>query len=127
MTFLYDARYSVVLLRPKNEVKLLTQSAAKWICMGKWAFEIWAHLTLKDEKAPDNRTFFAQCGRYYSPGLQRFHQENSSRAKKKVKCYLYFFIFAKITTIRPRTPNFWPGQTSIALPILVRRWQMMAL
>ena len=37
MTVLYDARYSVVLLRQKNEVKPLTQSAAKWICMGKWA------------------------------------------------------------------------------------------
>ena len=37
MTFLYDAGYSVVLLRPKNEVKLSTQSAEKWICMGKWA------------------------------------------------------------------------------------------
>ena len=32
MTFLYDAGYSVVLLRPKNEVKPLTQSAEKWIC-----------------------------------------------------------------------------------------------
>ena len=37
MTFLYDARYSVVLLRSKNEVKLLTQSTAKWIYMGKWS------------------------------------------------------------------------------------------
>ena len=36
MTFLYDARYSIVLLSPKNEGKLLTQSAAKWVCMGKW-------------------------------------------------------------------------------------------
>ena len=35
MTFLYDARYSVVLLRPKNEVKPLTQSVANGICMGK--------------------------------------------------------------------------------------------
>ena len=35
MTFLYDARYSIALLRPKNEVKLSTQSADKWICMGK--------------------------------------------------------------------------------------------
>ena len=31
MTFLYDARCSVVLLRPKNEVKLATQSVDKWI------------------------------------------------------------------------------------------------
>ena len=29
-------RYSFVLLRPKNEVKLSTQSADKWICMGEW-------------------------------------------------------------------------------------------
>ena len=35
MTFLYDARYSFPLLRPKNEVKLSTQSEDKWICMGK--------------------------------------------------------------------------------------------
>ena len=41
MTFLYDARYSIVLLSPKNEVKLLTQSAAKWICIGKWPVANW--------------------------------------------------------------------------------------
>ena len=41
MTFLYDARYSVVLLRQKNEVKLLTQSAAKWICMYGEMASIW--------------------------------------------------------------------------------------
>ena len=44
-------------IRPKNEVKLLTQSAEKWICMGKWAFEILAELFLKNEKASDDRTF----------------------------------------------------------------------
>ena len=42
MAFLYDAGYSVVLLRPKNEVKPLTQSAKKWICIGKWAVPNWA-------------------------------------------------------------------------------------
>ena len=41
MTFLYDARYSIVLLRPKNEVKLLHQSAEKSICMGKWPVSNW--------------------------------------------------------------------------------------
>ena len=59
MTFLYDARYSIVLLRPKNEVKPLTQSAEKRICMGKWSFEILAILFFKEEKAPKNRTFFS--------------------------------------------------------------------
>ena len=36
MTFLYAAQYSLVLIRPKNEVKLSTQISDKWICMGKW-------------------------------------------------------------------------------------------
>ena len=59
MTFLYDARYLIVLLRPKNEVKvkLPTQSAENWICTGKWPFKILAELFLKNEKASDDRTF----------------------------------------------------------------------
>ena len=57
MTVLYGARYLVVLLRPKNKVKLPTQSAEKWICMEKWSFEILAELFFKDEKAPDDRSF----------------------------------------------------------------------
>ena len=39
MTLLYGVWYSFVLRRLKNNVKLLPQSAEKWICMGKWAFE----------------------------------------------------------------------------------------
>ena len=58
MTFLYDARYSVVLLRPKNKIKLPTQRAEKRICMRKWAFKILAELSLKNEKASDDRSFF---------------------------------------------------------------------
>ena len=37
MALLYDARYSFVLLRPKNKVELSTQSAERWMCMEKWA------------------------------------------------------------------------------------------
>ena len=42
MTFLNNARYSVVLLRQKNEVKPLTQTknAAKSICMGNGLYQI---------------------------------------------------------------------------------------
>ena len=43
MTFLCDAQYLIVLLRPKNEVKILTQSAAKWICIGKWPVPNWGN------------------------------------------------------------------------------------
>ena len=76
MSFLYDTWYSVVLRRPKNEVKLLTQRAAKWICMGKWAVKILADLFLKNEKASDDRTFFTQCVLYHSPGLKGFTKKS---------------------------------------------------
>ena len=49
--------YSIVVLRPKNKIKLPTQSAEKWICMGKWAFENLAIYFLKDEKDPGDPTF----------------------------------------------------------------------
>ena len=58
MTLLYDAQYSFVPLRPKNEVKVSIQSADKWICMGKWAFKILADFfSFKNEKASDDWTF----------------------------------------------------------------------
>ena len=68
MTFLYDAGYSVVLLRPKNEVKLPTQSAEKSICMGKWAVPKWGiyfHPLLVLAHVPE---FFSQCGQFRSSG-----------------------------------------------------------
>ena len=40
ITYLHDAQYSFVLLRPKSEVKLLTQSAEKWMCMGNGLYQI---------------------------------------------------------------------------------------
>ena len=57
MTFWYDARHSVVLLRPKTEVKLSTQSAYKWICMGKSAAPCGAILFLRLQKGPRRLEF----------------------------------------------------------------------
>ena len=57
MTHLYSAEGVIFLLRPTNMVKLLTQRAQNWICMGKWAFEILKSLLIKNEKAPDDQTF----------------------------------------------------------------------
>ena len=37
MTNMYGARGSFTLLRPRNPIKLLPQSALDQICMGKWA------------------------------------------------------------------------------------------
>ena len=58
MIFLYNARYSIVLLRPKNSVKLLAQSVENRFVWGN-EFEFLAILFLKEEKAPDNWTFFS--------------------------------------------------------------------
>ena len=55
MTLLYGARYSFVLLKLKHKVKLLPQSAEKWICMRKFRDFIY----LRDEEAPDERTFLS--------------------------------------------------------------------
>ena len=57
MTFLYEAQYSVVLLRQKNEVKPFTQSAAKWICMGKWSVPTGGILFLRLQKGPRRSDF----------------------------------------------------------------------
>ena len=67
MTFLYDAGYSVDLLRPKNEVKPFTQSAEKWICMGKRPVPNGGNLFLGLPKGPRHLDFFggfvySQCG-----------------------------------------------------------------
>ena len=50
MTHLYGAKGSFDVLRAKNTIKLVTQSAEKWICMGKWAFEFSAELFLKTKR-----------------------------------------------------------------------------
>ena len=62
--------HSFVLLRPNNRVKLLTQSAQNWMCMGKWAIKIWTELFLKNKKAPDDRTFLPQWVPYHGPRIK---------------------------------------------------------
>ena len=59
MTFLYDARYSMVLLRPNNDLTLSTQSADKWICMGKWPVPKGGMLFLRLRKGPRRADFFS--------------------------------------------------------------------
>ena len=56
-TFLYDADCSVVLLRPRNEVKLLTQSALGQLCMGKRPVPSLAELFLGLQKGPRRSNF----------------------------------------------------------------------
>ena len=57
MTFLYDARYSIALLRRKHEVKPMTQSAEKWICMMKWPVPNGGIIFLGLQKGPRRSDF----------------------------------------------------------------------
>ena len=57
MTFLYDTRYSIVLPRPKIDLKLSTQSADEWICMGKWPVRTRAILFLRFQKGQRRSDF----------------------------------------------------------------------
>ena len=115
MAHLYSARHSFVLLRPNNKVDLLTLRTQHWMCMGKWAFEIWAELFLKNEKIPDDRSFLPQWVRYHSPGIKRFHQESTSRDEETIHVLSRnFSIFAK-TTIHKSAENTDFGQVNLLL------------
>ena len=93
MIFLYDTWFSVVLVRPKHKVKLPTQSADKWICMGKWAFKILADFfSFKNEKASDDWTFLPSAYTATVPE-KRLHQESFSRGKETFHILLAIFKF----------------------------------
>ena len=68
MMFLYNAQYSIVLLRPKNQVEVLTQSASGQICMGKWPAPSLAEFIHHVLVIPCVPEFFFQCGWFPSSG-----------------------------------------------------------
>ena len=58
MTLLYDARYSFVIRRLKNEVKLSTQSADNWIWLGNGMYQIGGFILTPFSCLPVYRCFF---------------------------------------------------------------------
>ena len=58
MIHMYGARGSFNVLRPKDTIKLLTQSAKKWSCMGKWAVSCGSISFLRLQKDPRRSDFF---------------------------------------------------------------------
>ena len=67
MTHMYDARGSFHVLRPKTTIKLVTQSAEKWICMGKWPAPNGRNLFLGLPKGPRHLDFFRKSVRFQCP------------------------------------------------------------
>ena len=57
-----------------------------------------------------------QCHPYKIPVRKLFEGQRKNAVSK----------FFKMTIIWPRTPSFWPGQSSLSLPILVSWQQTMA-
>ena len=94
MTLLHDARYSAVLLRPKDEVKPLTQSAEKWICMRKWPVPggaIYFHQVVVVRLIPE---FFFPTRTVYSFGKTNFDTERTRGAKtRKIQIRIERFNF----------------------------------
>ena len=93
--------------------------------MGKSAFESLAELFLKNGKTLDVQILGAGFATNTAP--EKNQQEISARSKKKIhKLKTNFTIFAKMAIIRPLTPFFGLGQSSISSLILIRRRQMIA-
>ena len=125
MTHMYGSRRSFRVLRPKITIELLTQSAEKWSCMGKWAVPCGAILFLRLQKGPRCSDFSTDLACYQCGSWKRLSKKALRGAKKKIPSQK-FSIFAKITINQPLTPTFGLGQTSIASPILFCWWQTMA-
>ena len=86
MTFLYDSRYSLVLLGPKNEVKLSTQSADKWICTGKWPLPCGAILLLRlHSERPKTFRFFQEVRLLPMGYSKKIAQTDEETGTKKIK------------------------------------------
>ena len=121
MTHMYCARGSFHVLRPKHTIKLVTQSAEKWILYGEMGIQNYSRIVSQKREGLRRLDFFTQCVRYHIPWVKRFHQEISLRGEETIYILLEnFSIFAKMTIIWPLTPTFGFGQTSIASPILAR-------
>ena len=83
MTLLYYARYSFVLLRPKIEVKLSTQSADKWISMGEMACTMQGDFISQASERPQMVRYFQGLRILPMPSLKKVEQESSSRGEAK--------------------------------------------
>ena len=107
MIFLYDSWYSIVFLRPKNRVKLPRQSTEKWICMGKWPFPSWGIYFLKNEKVPDDRSFFSSTYATKILGRKKSVRKPHDGAKKVNKYYLKKIIFCENDYNLAVNAHFW--------------------
>ena len=124
MTLLYDAWYSFVLLRPIHEVKRLTQSADKQICIGKWPVPCGAILFLRLQKCTRRSDFSG--GPFSTNAIPEKNSTNGrgggdkkekTRIKRSIFCqflvdfwpiFLFWALLLKIqSAITPSLHGFW--------------------
>ena len=85
---------------------------------GEIGCTMWGDFISQASKSP-RRSDFSGCPFAINFVPEKVEQESSTRDEEK-KCCFIFLGFATMTTIRPRTPSFGPGKTSIVLLFLVR-------
>ena len=125
MAFLYTARPSFVLLRPKK-LNLPTQNCRKVDLCGEIGIQNLSWIDSQKWKGPRRTELFPQWVRYHNHGINRFHQESSPTGEETVHIlFAKFSFFVKMTIFWPRTPSFWPSQSSLAPPMLFCWWQTM--
>ena len=103
--------YSIVLLRPKNEVKLSTQSAEKSICMGKRDVPNWGNLFLGLPKGPRRLDFSRESVRFQCPPWKNLSTNGRGGEDEKIiKTRIERSNFCRFSQIfadfRPFGPSF---------------------
>jgi len=96
--------------KTKNEVKPLTQSAEKWICMGKWAVPSLGILFLRLQKGPRRSDF---SGALFAANTvpEKFEHEWTRGRRQKIsrikRCNFCHF-FADFRVLGPPSKNSKP-------------------
>ena len=109
MAFLYTARHLFVLLRPKDEVKLPTQSAENRICMRNELYIPRGATFSRTSERPQTFKFFGGSVCYQCRPWKRLSKKLHQGRWKKVLSQVFFYI----CKLWPRKPTFWPSKTLI--------------
>ena len=130
LSYSVTVRHSLVLLRPKTQDSTANTKCRKLDLYGEMGF--WNVRDFKSQKQWEGprRPDLPTLGRELPQSqveLKGITNKASQGATKKINTVSIFLFSRKwLYWIRPRTPSFCSGQSSLAPPILIRWWQTMA-
>ena len=79
-------------LRPKNTIKLPTQSAEKWICMEEWAFEMLAILFSKTRRSQMTGIFYPSGRATELLEYKSLKKKALQESKKKILSRIFLYM-----------------------------------